>query len=681
MALQVIAPARGTQARLSQFGMAVPQMAGVGPMNVVDPVGGEIKKLSAQISAYLAKKKQTERAADLADATTELTKSAMAYQSAYRQNNMGRMARNAADDFAANVNEAAEKIRERFKGDNELDAMFMQKAGELSMRSYAGGFSYAEREEEKYRADTAKEKLSLFTSAIGTGTEADIAASKQDYMDTLATMYPGRNLNADIMELNRIEAGGMIERSLSSGDIRGAKAFYEKNRESLGKSAPSFLARIKNAQEAQERKWEAERNKAGRDILKGYGDAMYKATNFGDYSALEGMEKGLRSLGLSEDADRIKAEAGAFRESSETLRSASFLSMPEAGMKLAELDAGILSAMAEGDVKKHRRLSTLREALAGQIRQRASAMEKDPAKAASLSPAMQLPDNATMEDVASLRMDWQMKNGIPEDRRAPLTKEEVQGMGMEYAKSADPVQYLSGMKESFGSMYQSAMQQLVSSGAMPVSASLVADMDASAGKMLAEASRKDYVKNTEEVLGMDSAAKNEAKGKIRDALEDILGTLAASGSAAEGKVILDSAYSLALRYREAGMDAGDAEEKAANDVFLGRYAVNGSYRVPKNYLAENVSLGTEAYLQSMDVLSIDAAMSGDYAALSAKDREDMMRRTLLRSGRWITNSDESGLVLTLGGKAVKLNGKLVNVPFAELESLGMERNSGMEEDE
>lgn len=654
---------------MGQPQLQAPQMRQIGTGGVADLMPTDNiamgRKAMGAIFDAMAERQRVQDNTDLAAASSELQKQVIAFQSQYRQQNMGRDARDAGDVWAQNVGELAGKIGEQFQGRPDLQQRFKAAADEMALRSYVSGFTYADQEETKYRDATREEKLALLTNAIGTGTPMDIATAKQDYEATLALLYPGRNLQPELMAADRLVAGGLIDRALAEGDIREARALYGEQKDQLGKDAPSYLSKIDAKQEALEKKAEANRTKAGKAIMAGYADAEYQAKNMGDVSTLEKMAADLGKLGLTDEAEKCRNAA----ETWKGMEDISKLSLPELAQKI---EAATGSLKVEKGVEAHRRLSTQAKALLDVYNHRLKAFANDPAQAADHAPDFSLPDQPTEADKCAARMAWQVKNGLRADEAVPLTKGEAGYLGQQYTQSAQPVQFLAEMRKTYGDMYQPVLKQLVTSGAVPPTANLIADMDPEAGQYLAQASRKDYEKETETALGIEKADKNAMKTSMQEHLAESIGTLAASGDAAAGSRILDAGYRLALRYRELGMDADDATEKAAQDVFTSRYTVRGSYRVPKRFNADDVDAGVQAYVEDLDMSNILVGLSDETKAMKPEALSLLMQRTIALSGRWVTNKDESGLILTVGGAPVRLkSGGRVEVPFEELEHLGL----------
>lgn len=269
------------------------------------------KKAMGAIFDAMAERQRVQDNTDLAAASSELQKQVIAFQSQYRQQNMGRDARDAGDVWAQNVGELAGKIGEQFQGRPDLQARFKQAANEMALRSYASGFSYADGEEAKYRDATREEKLAILNDAIGNGTPMDIASAKQDYEATLALLYPGRNLQPELMAADRLVAGGLIDRALAENDIREARALYKEQRDQLGKDAPSYLSKIDAKAEALEKRWEkaqkeAEAAKFEQDVATQSAEVLKQVNEFPD---LDWEEKEAKAVQLTKDIEDPKVRA------------------------------------------------------------------------------------------------------------------------------------------------------------------------------------------------------------------------------------------------------------------------------------------------------------------------------------------------------------------------------------
>lgn len=297
------------------------------------------KKAMGAIFDAMAERQRIQDNTDLAAASSELQKQAIAFQSQYRQQNMGRDARDAGDVWAQNVGEMAGKIGEQFQGRPDLQQRFKAAADEMALRSYVSGFTYADQQEAQYRDSTTKEKLALLTNAIGTGTPMDIATAKQDYEATLALLYPGRNLQPELMAADRLVAGGLIERALAEGDIREARALYGEQKDQLGKDAPSYLSKIDAKAEALEKKWEAAQKEAAaaqfeKDVAAQSAEVLKQVNDFPDPEV-----RTAKAVELTKDIEDPKLKAAVRKSVDGTLKEQELQSKARLVLELDSLDA------------------------------------------------------------------------------------------------------------------------------------------------------------------------------------------------------------------------------------------------------------------------------------------------------------------------------------------------------
>ncbi len=502
----------------------------------------------------------------------------------------------------------------------------------------------------------------------------------------------GEALARGLKEFSSGVFGGAIRQALADGDIPSAERLLTEGSKlhGQGESASSRMTApdiaraetaVRAARDALAARAEANRRKAAREILKGERDALYLAER-GDAAALEDLARRLRDAGATEEAKALDDRAAAFRESANVLRGAAELPLPEAVNRLREMDAELETARDAPDARdahSRRILSFSRDRLARQLAARADDLRKDPAAAAESAARFQpgqfpLPDDASLEDRAAARMDWQAKNGVPNP--VPLTRREVENFAEQYERASSPGDFVAMLSEHFGERSGDALKQLVTSGKLPPDANLALNMPRESANLLMMMSRKDAVKETERALGVDKTTRNDIARAVRDELEDILGSFAAQGDSHAAAQVLDSSYKLSLKYMERGMDAKNAGERAAREVMAERYEVRDGYRVPRDYNADAVAAGARLYLENAaETVAMTPAPGLTKAQMKAK------KAAILRSGgRWVNNADESGLVLTIGGAPVlDVNGSIVEVGFGELATQRARRNTERDE--
>lgn len=590
----------------------------------------------------------------------------------YMQENQGQNAIDAGQHFEQYATELAQKYMQDGKFQGRFAEEFEKQAMGNVLHFTEQGRSYGNQQREAWNKSVLDGALSDFQNQVAQNYNNKdwISYNLQNLEQTVEAMRPGLDNTALMNNVRKAAAQNIVEGYLANDDIAGARQALAENREFLGDKAAAAEISIRNRADALQAKAEAQRNKAGRTILKGYDDAKYKAQFMGDASDLANIASRLRSVGLSDDADAVQSEADMWKEASADVTSAANLPLPEAVSMLDDLFQQTRST--EGmTVEQHKALSTRAKAVSQVVDARVKAFKDDPAAAADNSPNFALPDDATMEDKAAARVAYQVKNGIPADMAKPLTKAEEESIATQYANSNSPAIFVQQMKQELGDQFFPAMKQLVASKKVPASMNLVADMSLEAGDLLAKAGIKDFAKLTESALGMQPADKTAMKDRIRDEMEEVMGTVMAQGTPTSAAQIQEAAYLLALQYRTQGMDENDAATKAASEVFSSRYTVKGSFRVPMRFDADAVEDGTASVTDSV-------ASSGDvnlYLPDNLGLSEDAIKRrkaSMVRAnGRWIVNADESGLMLVVGGTPVRDKaGNVITKKFEELESIG-----------
>ena len=593
----------------------------------------------------------------------------------YMQENKGENAIDAGQHFEQYATEIAQKYMQDGKFQGRFAEEFEKQAMGNVLHFTEQGRSYGNQQREEWNKSVLDGALSDFQNQVAQNYNNKdwISYNLQNLEQIVNAMRPGLDNSALMNNVRKAAAQNIVDGYLAHDDIAGARQALNENREFLGDGLNSAEVRIRNRADALQAKAEAQRNKAGRTILKGYGDAKYKAQFMGDSSDLSAMATRLRSLGLSDEADSLQAEADMWKEASADVISANNLPLSEAVAMSDDLSRQ-LRATEGMTVEQHKSLSTRAKAVSQVVDARVKALKNDPAAAAEASPTFSLPDDATMEDKAAARVAYQVKNGIPADMAKPLTKAEEDKVATGYATSSSHVLFVQQMKQELGEQFEPAMRQLVASKKVPASMNLVADMNPDAGELLAKAGEKDFAKLTESALGMQPADKTVMKDRIRDELEDVMGTVMAQGTPTSAAQIHESAYLLALQYRTQGMDEKDAAEKAASEVFSSRYTVKGSFRVPMRFDADAVEDGTESVIEELASSADVGMLLPENSGLSSDAIKRRVSSMLKSNGRWIVNKDESGLILTVGGKTVRTKeGKVVSRSFDELEGMGREK--------
>lgn len=126
-----------------------------------------------------------------------------------------------------------------------------------------------------------------------------------------------------------------------------------------------------------------------------------------------------------------------------------------------------------------------------------------------------------------------------------------------------------------------------------------------------------------------------------------------------------------------GMSAGDAAKQAYDDILGSQYQTQGSWRLPVKYGLDmnDVRDGASHYLDSLEADKI-MPLQGDPRLGDEVNRQQSLTR-IRDNAQWVTNADESGLMLTLNGLVVNgSDGNAITVGFNDLSKLG-QQNRGL----
>lgn len=126
-----------------------------------------------------------------------------------------------------------------------------------------------------------------------------------------------------------------------------------------------------------------------------------------------------------------------------------------------------------------------------------------------------------------------------------------------------------------------------------------------------------------------------------------------------------------------GMSPNDAAKQAYQDVLGSQYQTQGSWRLPVKYGLDlsDVRDGASHYLDNIQADQI-MALQGDPRLGDEVNRQQSLSR-IKDNADWVTNADETGLLLTLNGLVVNdKNGNPITQNFNDLSKLG-QQNRGI----
>ena len=462
-----------------------------------------------------------------------------------------------------------------------------------------------------------------------------------------------------------------------------AQKFHENQEAIYGGNAESGQPRtetqlvldsyVEKAKKVQEAKLEKER----KEVLAEAKDAEYLALNKGDPSNLRSIEERLRSLGMFDDANNVRQLREGIASNQTAYKQAMSLPLPEA--QKAFLDAqALLSDWKKSDgttmtVDEHKLYAKGVETMGRVISARAEAYKKDPALAAMQDAAFApVPDengNITNETIVATALEVQRKNGVRTPNAIP--KDQADRLGEAWLQTPAPKAFLDQLKSEYGNQYQEVVGQLVREKKVPPTVGIIDDMEPAAGSLLAKTGEKDWLKNTETLLGMADADKKSMKERVRKEMDPITHTFAMQGDLMSPGDLYDAVYKLALQYKTQGMGESDAVKTAAAKVYLDQWKPMGSWRLPAQLDSGAVEQGT-IYAKEMLAGNVkDIYLGVPQSGVSGKRWEQILKQNVLYKSQWVNTADGKGLMLVMANTPVRKNdGTPIIYSFEELQNMG-----------
>ena len=234
---------------------------------------------------------------------------------------------------------------------------------------------------------------------------------------------------------------------------------------------------------------------------------------------------------------------------------------------------------------------------------------------------------------------------------------QAQALSGEIMAAPNPGEKLGNWQKAFGPHWGRAFQELSAKDCLPVFAQVIADgMPQTDGKLLMEGIRnKDFQKNFYELHKNASFVKKDFEEQLEAEMSSFNSTLLAGGDQSTATELNRAVSVLAMQYiNTQNLAYKDAIQKAAKNVILDRYTLQsvngGQFRVPSSFDGDTIEKGAGAALAEI-ASNADGLYTAELKNLG--ERADLLYRNFItRAGRWITNGDESGLLLFVGGNVV-----------------------------
>lgn len=324
------------------------------------------------------------------------------------------------DDFSF---EAAQPLADRFSG--RFRDAFMKDAAATGLHFTEEGRAYARQQKTAWDQSVFERDKAQILAGIAAdpGNRDFIEYTLNNLRERHAALFPDAD-PAAAEDLARAGAGAVIEGFLTHNNLKDARGALARYRDFLGDRAAGYEAKLRE----HEARAEANRAARARTLLSGLKDAEQEAQRMGDVSRLSAIAASLRQLGMEEKAGEVRARADFWNANREAADYATRRPLPEVHTRIAELQSRV---DGEADTSRDRLAGEL-EATMRIFGDRARAYRADPALAAQSE--ITLPDNATPEDTARIRMEHQAANAVRPDARKPLTQDEAGRLAAQWAE-------------------------------------------------------------------------------------------------------------------------------------------------------------------------------------------------------------------------------------------------------
>lgn len=354
--------------------------------------------------------------------------------------------------------------------------------------------------------------------------------------------------------------------------------------------------------------------------------------------------------------------------------------MPEG--ELASLMAARQPRAGAGYAEDDRRFSIFQQAVAGDIKARRDdparyAMTTSPEASsayAGMTAALQQGDMAAAASAtqryAEAVTTEQTRLGM---RPNLLTKPEVariSGMFLDTSQGGrNAASLMSGLQDQWGKHFNTVYRQLATEGKLPASALVVPNMsDSGAAERAVRAATPEATKAYKDAVG--TTVTRDIGESLRAQMAPFLATLVnQNGGESTYESVRSVAEALALSYAAGGATAEQAAKQAFTETAGHAYAFEGTFRVPRTEMPDQVIAGVRDLRRNAD--RIPAAAFPDLAGLTPENQREAMLDLLKNSAVFVTDGEERGLDLFVDQGAglvpvMGMDGKQLNIPWATL---------------
>lgn len=204
---------------------------------------------------------------------------------------------------------------------------------------------------------------------------------------------------------------------------------------------------------------------------------------------------------------------------------------------------------------------------------------------------------------------------------------------------------VSQLEAQWGRHWPQVYGQLARSGKMPASALVIPNMkDMGARERLASVSGM----KSDELKAMIPAGEGkDIKEALQREFEPAARTMMAQGVGGYAAVsnVMEQAEKLAYLYRSGGKSLKDATRQAYDETIGWRYEFGATYRIPNEQQPELVRNGAALALRDIGRTELFTSRN----AIGVQNREAQTADAIRTNAFWVTNEDETGIVLKIKG--------------------------------
>ena len=642
---------------------------------------GELLGAGEKIVQVAVREYVRSETARVSQSLTAMQKDLAAERDRYMVENQGQNAINAGQHFEQYAYETAQKYLQDGGFEGKFAQMFRQQAAGTALHFTEQGQAYGRQQKALWIDSNYKSSVQEKLNAISQdyNNPEFIEFQLHGFDELVDGMFPGMDNRARKLEFRQNAAGSIIAGYLSHDDIRGARGAFEQYKELLGDEVNAVEAKIRNAQkaleaEARQRQLEARVALSGRiaDAEAAWKDGL-EVDNPPSYNEI--------AAAYGKDADKVWKQLRGLERLSTDIRAVRNMSPAEQDALLAERKP----EPGEGYAENRQIYSLLVQSIAQDRKQR----QDDPsAYVAQVVPDVSAARQAMYEEMTpetvgayvTARNAALEARGISTTDVPLLPERDAQQIAVRLQNSADPVAEIQQLSSVTGKYYQQLVKQLSTNEKLSDSFVLVAGgMSPDAGKKLIDASRdKDFPKKAENLLNLTGTAKTDFTNKVQERIEDFNRTFLAGANSKYPEMIKEGVTRLALQYKMLTGDSDDTcIEKAARKVVLDRYSIVGphgrEFRVPVRFDADAIERGSAFEL--LQIVSNSAELMEPLHApwMGTAQSKNLYASEIRRQAQWVTNEDETGVILCVLGRPVRdKDGNLVTRTWEELFASGLE---------